>query len=403
MENDIYVEELARPYRAFIDVPKTKVKELFDAEWEANSDVIIKASGYKGKKSKGGVVDKVKARKSLEANLGVNALYKHALVNYACDRIKEGTGNSVLLTNNIYLKETDDEAVIVFNYYYQPKIIFKDELNWVCEENYYSDMETEYVNRCKDLQFKHRKFELCSEDHEITDEDEVVIDIFASIDGESYEYGTIKLQRMVVGDLTSPEIIKALVGAKKGQLLNITYPNPLVDGENTGKTVEAQIMIYEVYSLSFFDIDGDELYQCENLGGKEEFKAKFEEEYNNYIRNRRSQEVVNHVLDQVVAKGEIEPLPQAYIDTAAMSFVNQHYDRFKGDKEAAYKAAQVKTEQELGSIFANQIIKDMIQKMAINWYIETYELNPDLDMQSIIDDMLERVSWVTKPAVKALS
>jgi hypothetical protein len=68
---EIAIEEMARPYRAFIPIEGSTLQGLMDEYWDKNAQNLISFTGYKGKKGKGGLVDLDKARKAIEATHGL--------------------------------------------------------------------------------------------------------------------------------------------------------------------------------------------------------------------------------------------------------------------------------------------------------------------------------------------
>lgn len=395
VNTQIIIENLATPYRAFIPVSDEDLQVVYDKEWEENQDNIIRASNYKGKKLKGGGIDKKKARKAIESRMGVSAMYEEPLAHYASERILAETGKDVILTNAVSVRKDGDASIIMFNYYYYPEVIFDKELDWNCDKGPQRDSVQEFTNRCTDLQYKHRSLELLEDGSSLTEDTEVVIDIIAAIDGKSYAYGTVKNHKTMIGDLTSPELLKAVLEHKKGDLFTVTYVNPLNDKDNLEKTVDAQVRIHEAYKVTLLDLDDELIYTSAGFDSKAAFRAKFDEDFAKYVKNAESQLVANHIMSQIMSEGTIEPIPQQYINLGASSIVRKHYAMFGGDKDKALSAVQC-TEGELIDRSAQQVMQDVIQKMGWRKYAQIFDYAMTVDTEELIDDMLERVNWVEK-------
>jgi FKBP-type peptidyl-prolyl cis-trans isomerase (trigger factor) len=390
----IVVEPLATPYRAIFPADKEMLQKAFDVFWETHGDLIIQQSGYKGKKRKGGKVNKFKARKSLEASYGISKMYQTPIA--ACvEEVLNGyyadDSKKVLFLSNVQLQNWEsEEPFVVSIFHFWPKLHFDQNLHRSLERQIPRDVNKALEGRLMDLQNKYKSY-VFTEDDKLNSEMEVLIDIIASIDGTPYEDGTVRKAWYKVGDMLSTELRDAILAHKKGDLFETTFSNP-IPGDKKDIEIAAHIKIYESRYVKLLPTDSLELYEKEGFESKEAFLEKFTEEYDNYMTNSERHYAFDSIINQITLGGKLDPVPQRWIDLNVQYMMTQHAKHFKGDVQASMEAVGAQSEEQYKNMFESQVLKDTINQMAVACYAQMFDL-PD-DPEKVADHILENVFWV---------
>lgn len=396
---NIEITPLAQPYRAVIATPKAVLQESFDRFWTQHGSEVVKASGYKGKKLKGGRIDTIKARKSLENSYGISKLYEHPISIWAHEQIDEqyfSLKEKVMLTTHSNLDNWEtDEPVVTIVFYFWPKLHYVEDLNFEITRNVPRDPEKALEGRFKDLQHQHKYYEETETD-ELTEEMEVLLDITASIEDEAYAQATIQKNWLRIKDLRSKELAGSLLEHKKGDLYETSFPDPFKVYEEDGepKIVTAQVKIHDARHVRFYDLDDPKLYELAKFETKEQFVEKFHQEYNEYMDNAERHLAFDEIMNQLTMKGKLEPIPQSWIETNASNFIRRHVDSVGGDQQKAMKAVGATSEDHYMDMGRSQILKDTVNRMAVRAYAAMYDLSDD--PVEVANHILSQVKWVEK-------
>lgn len=380
-EDTILIEEMARPYRAFVPITQEALTDLMEGYWAENAQNIIKLTGYKGKKGKGGLVDLEKARKAIESTHGVSKIYREAFSKYALGAVQGDIGKDILLLTGLSL----EEGRIIVTFFVYPELIFNGEINYDLTSIITRTVDEEFDARCKDLQYNHREF-TSTDGVKPDDQDLVVVDIICNIGDKGYEEGTKRLIKVAVEELPVPEIRQAVKESVKGDLVELTYSLP------AGEVVSAQVKIHDVQKVSFLSTESDDLYKLEGFEGKEAFRATFESQYHEYCANAEKYQAFEYILNQLIEKSIMEPIPDQYLEMAGHNLITRH-SASMGSKEAAMRSVGAKTESEMIRIMQVEALRSLVQKMAVNKYISIHGLKKDTTYPEIVEHMHLHINW----------
>jgi len=393
-EPEVSIEPLATPYRTIIRTNSKELREHLDKFWKQHGEVIAKQVNYKGKKEKGGKLNLNDAQRFIEKNYGLVKLYSEPISELVNGFVTAEQKQKIMLITDLHVMDFDKEvcSIIAFLYFWS-KINFKEEIGFNIVDIFKSNFEEEMQKRCKNLQQQHRiktSLENCSE---ITDETEAQFDVLASIEGEAYEEGTLRNVSLLVKNISNVVLKESIKQHKTGDLFEIQYENTR-EGELKGKIINAVVKIHEGFSIELHNLDEDEIYQIAGYEDKKDFEKKFREEFDNYEKNVKQNRAFEHVIHQIISKGEFEPIPQEWIRKNLDLFIERHIREYKGDKERALKAIGVDSEANLRKSFEGQIYKETMNQMAIHTYAEKFGI--DSKVEVVVDDIMKRVVWKEK-------
>lgn len=382
---DPIIEPMAQPHRVIIPVPYDEIRESFDEFWAENEDAIINKFKVKGRKLKGG---KMKDAQSIaENNIGFRQLYTPVFVNKIHDNIKD-----VLFVEDVEGKiDPDNEKVfnIYGKFYYTPQIVLDKDPDFNVEKRFNDNVEEMYESRLEDLKRKYRTIQDYEGDIQV--DHSILVDIISSCDGEPYDRGTARGKPFVVKDL--PEAMRdAILEHKKEDLFEVSYVADGRDPEMEGKTINSHIKIYNVQEIILPEIN-DELIKEENFENMEEFRAKFEEDYNNYLENSKKSIVMDHIVTDIVSGLHHPEVPQVWINANIKSMKRHVIETYQGSKERAMAAMRVDKEEDMDTLLKGEVLRDLVRVMAIRAYSTYYDLDSE-DDDAILDHMMENVRWV---------
>ena len=388
------LEPMATPYRIIFTPDKEALEEEISKYWEKNGQDLAKATGYKGKKGKGGKIDLKKARKSIEKAFGAKQLYGNILSDFVVDKVLEKYEEEkkrVMYIEDIALDKKDPEKpVILCRFYFWSKLHFDGELDFNVHEHPNWDEEREFQNRCNHIRLNH-KIRKPLEEGDLTEETEVVLDLIASCEGVACEAKTFRGQTYKIGALQIPELREELLKHKSGDLFEMSYVSDQED-DYKGKTVDLQVKILQAFEISYYDIDDDALYKKENFDTKEDFKKTFDEQFSQYLLQAKRSVAFDHVIEQMVLEGSFDNLPQGWIEMRAKFFKDQHLQHFNGDEHRARQALQLEEGKPLERAFEGRVLKEAVNQMAIHAYCDMHDL--PVDAEKMADHILEKVTWV---------
>jgi len=394
----LQIDPLSQSYKATVSVSYEELREACDEYWDKNKEALAK--GYKGKKGKGGKLDFKKAKLALEANVGTSKLYRQVFSEKASSAVDALADKEIMLITDsaVFNFEPDAEPTVLIIFHYWPELIRNGDLDFDLTRLVPRDFEQAYVERCNDLSLQNPLHPPLENDSEIRPNHRVLMDVITSCEGEPCEDGTVRGQWNQVKDLAVTELIEGICAHKKGDLFEVSFDSPY-DGDSKGKTLDAHVKIHETTEVVYISVDSDELYKIVNCDTREAFKEKFEQEYAAYMDNSEKHQAYNHIMEQVVMSGKIEPPPQQYLNLQVDSAIKRHFEQFKGDKVKALQVVGAKNESELAELFQGNFIQEIVKQMGIKWYAKEYGI--DSDAENVASHMLTQITWKDPDPIKA--
>ena len=367
VEPKLQIEPLATPYRAFIPVTEGEIKEKMDAHWNIQKDSLIKGLHYKGKKEKGGKFNEFKARKHIEGRLGTSKIYAPVFADVGRDKVEEETGEKLMLVNEAaYFNETD--PTIQMHFYFYPKITVEGEVDFKLNKIELKTFEEEFEGRLQDLKWRNR---VRTTTDEITNDTEVVVDVAASKNGKVYPQEKLHLFRKEIKHFPLPDVGQCMIGHKNGD----AFEMDCIKDEDEFKY---HIKIHEAYTLSTLEDSDPELYKDEKANNLEEFKQMAEEEYAKVTEDKTNEYIYLQIINKIIDKSKMEAIPQRFIDITLDNFIKQN-------GQDTPQARQY---------FSHQILNDIVQQMAKDYYVKEYGLEDGIDFDGFVEDMKKRVEWI---------
>lgn len=361
---------LATPFQADIEFDYEELRKELDEVWKENEQHFIKKYGIKAKTVKGGYSPA--AQKMAEKRIGVITLYSQHILNKCLDRIKEEESD-IFFAENIDLVKfsKEDNAQVRVKVYLYPKLKFDKELEHEIKDPVEGSVEEFIEGRIAEIRYEHKSLI----DSEVVDKNSrVLLDIIEStknsVRGIWYDFEEV------------PESIrKELEGKKKGDQFDIEQ----------GDLVTV-VKIHDVKEIVLPDFD-DELAEISGFESVEKLKEISNNQFDTYKENARLSAVVSHYVEQIMLNSTYGPIPQVFLDRSVESMKKQHIDHFGGDKEKAYQAIGVSSEDEMYNKLVGTTMRDIAQKIALNKYADLHELDRE-DMLSIQKHMLSSAKWV---------
>ncbi|WP_336366819.1 trigger factor [Marinobacter sp. C2H3] len=178
--------------------------------------------------------------------------------------------------------------------------------------------------------------------------DVVTIDFDGFVDGEAFEGGSAKEQRLTLGSgQMIPGFEKGIVGGKAGEELEIevTFPEDYHNEELAGKPATFKITIHKVEEPQLPELDAEFFQKFgieaeDEAGFREEVKKNMERELKQAVSNK----LKNDVVDGLLANTELD---------VPASLVDQEIDRLRQDAVQRF-GGQVDFKQLPKEIFEEQ-------------------------------------------------
>ena len=391
-KSGITIEPMPTPYKAFVEFSYKELREAFDDYWTKVGDVIIRNTGYKGRKLKGGKNDMSKAQATLEKSHGVSKLYKGKLMEVMGELIEAESEKKVMIMTDaaLYNFEPENENIVgVGLYYYWPKLTRdKDTLNFDIVDPYSGitaekSFEEHHVPQ---LVEKHKAF-TASEDTVIGTTHRVSLDVITSNEEGPVDQLTWRSQWKEVRDLPTG-LVEHVIGRDVGDLFE-------VDWQAGEEKFHSHVKVYAIMDTFRPDPTSSELFEKEGFESKEACFAKFKEDFDKRFAQAHSDLAFDDIMTKVVTEAQLDSVPQVWIDMHRKNFTDRHIEQCNGDKHRACQAIGAVDEKDMLAKFEAQVYQQTINQMAINWYAEAFNCLPD--NTSISKDLETRVNWVEPP------
>lgn len=394
MTYQFHEEQLAVPYRVEFLIPYEDMRKKFDEYWEKKSDKLISKYKPKVKKSKGGQINKEKAKAMLEKSVPVSILYQDAISAFLTDLLKE-KGKDVLHLEalQIFDYEPEKEVQLLGQLYYYPELVLNADavLEFTAKMPKERGEEHAWQGRTVELKSKYRKVgETEHTEGPVLMTHELLVDVIASVDGQPYQGGTVRGQWFEINKMF-PDFRDSFKDRQIGDLFETTFNMGGIDEETKGKTVHATIKIFKAHDITYREID-DQLAKDEGFESLDKMKEAFHTEYERHLMGIKkgvaAEAIANHILQNSV----IPPLPNRWTELNTERLINQHIKQFQNNKEKAMSVVGAKDDEELSHLFRGEVFRDILRTLAIKWYVKHYELTGK-DDETLYADMIGRVKW----------
>jgi hypothetical protein len=366
----------ATPYHFTVPVKKEEITKVCDEVWEQHKEHLTKAAKYKGKKGKGGKVNYSQARGAVEKALGFYQVYGSELAMYGSSLIEESTDTRVMLVNTCRLQGEDTESPYLSMEVFAWPECRLSEANADLLKSLKADdldlpsLQESLDQRIKELQEEHP---IRTSAEEVTEDSEVVFDVYTSVNGERYEKGMTKLTRCRVSEITPAELKENVPGLKVDECV-IVHFDEAVEGKEC--TVKAEVTIRGIYSLQYLDPNKDDLYIKAGFSDRESFVKSFEDQYSSYTKNAIEGHVYDTVVNFILNNAEMDPIPERFIDVSINKMLS----------------GQQSEDPELLRYVGQQIYKQTVDMMAMSCYINVWGLSADIKHEDLLKHMVDNVS-----------
>jgi len=377
---ELIVEPLAQQYRAVIkDLDYEVLREMFDRYWDAHGEAIAQNSRVKTRKKKGGKAGK-NAKKVLESSMGFKKLYSEVLVQHVVSKIGD-----VLHISAMELHDFKEGAkpVIIVAFYYLPKLEV-DEINLDVPYQMRVDEEKEYRGYCEYTLLQNRTLEDFDGD-EIDPYHNVLMDVTATMDGQPFEQGSLRMQWMDLDRHPNKTLVNAILEHKKGDLFETEWLHE-------GKVVSAQVKIHALQTITYPELD-DEFAKDLEFDSLDAFKEKFINDYRENVERQEEAMAIDGIISNIVESVTLPPLPEEWVEHKSAAAVNEHIRRV-GNKKRALLSVGAKDENQMQARFRGQVYRTLVQQLAVKAYAEKYDLGDE--EEDIKKHMKEHVNWIKK-------
>lgn len=173
--------------------------------------------------------------------------------------------------------------------------------------------------------------EIRVEGRAIMPEDIATIDFEGFIDGEAFENGSAKDHRLVIGSNSFiPGFEEQLIGKNIGDEIdvNLTFPADYHAEELKGKPALFKVKINDVHFTELPEINDEFVADVSEFDNLDEYKADVRKILSEQKINARKNEVIEKVLDQVIANATFE-LPVEMVNEEIERLVEQFSQNMK--------------------------------------------------------------------------
>lgn len=400
MIKTFHEEALAIPYRVEFSIPYEEMKKAFDEYWEKDADKLIAFYKPQVRKSKGGKINKEKARKILESNMPPGQLYQNALAGILETALKEKDKELFHIDAlTLFDYEKDKDSVLVGRVYYWPEMTLKDgvtsdSLIFEAKEPFKPEPERVWEGKKTELWHKHKtvsKDELDS--GPVQDNHDLLVDIIASCENVPYEKGTVRGTWFELRTL-SPEIRDAIKTHNVGDLFETDFTMTSMDKEKEGKKVHAHIKIFKAREIIYKEVN-DELAKIEGFDSLDAMKAGFFADYFKYVEDVKRGVAFEVVIQEILKNCIVPAVPDRWVDLKVQSMINAHVAQFKGDKDKAMATVGAKDEDELRELFRGEVFREVLRGLAFGLYKKLNGLDKVEDIE-VYDSMVKKIKWEEK-------
>jgi FKBP-type peptidyl-prolyl cis-trans isomerase (trigger factor) len=379
---EIITESMATPFRSIVPFDYEQLRADFDEYWEMHGQLLERKFKFKGKKIKGGRAKK--SKDYLEKTVGYTQLYGEVLWHAALEQL----GNPLFFTMIKLESFTPERTFAICVYYKYPTIDLKESIDFKLERQVEYDKEKAWGKRCQELQHQYRTTSSYEGEGMVNETQQVLLDLTASCEGKPYPTATTQGMWFDVSTVRIKSLKEALIKHKKGDLFEVLFDN------EEEKCVAIQVKIHDVHDIQVPQVD-DELAKDAGFDDLNTLQTKFYEEYDAYVKNAEESQACDHILTEIVTKSEIGPVPNEYVNLNVDRSIKDFIQNHRGNKNKAMKSIGAKDENDMRHLFIGQVHRDLYQKLAMRYYAEKYELDPE-DTNGILSDMRKRIIWCAK-------
>jgi len=384
------VEPLAPPYRIVLYFEYEALKAKLDAFWDKHGLGLIEKFKIKTKKEKGGA--QPNARKLLEKRIRPSKLYGSVLSEIVTDKVEDDIMFLEGLELFNYPPGKDNPwPQLVAVVYFVPDLKMRGTLNWGAKHPPIPPEEEEWERRQQEVQRQYRVIEPDEEATDITMDHQVLLDVTASIEGEPYAHGTFQGQWLEVGVLSIPELKDALLEHARGDLFETRF-EPQRDPEVLGKTVDAVVKVHDLKFIKVPEID-DELAKDAGFDDMKDFRKRFHQDYEKYIKNARQATATDHILGQIMMQSRVPAFPEEWINRNVERMIEEHLKQFKGDRLRGMAVLGVKDEDKFQQAFKGQLYRDYMQQLAVRTYCKMHKIDKQ-GSDEMFESILSQVKWI---------
>lgn len=388
VQKEILIEPLPQEYRATIPFSRDEINPLMEEYWKTHEEILLKRFPVKAKKRKGG--KSLKGRKLLEDTIPAEKLYAEVFANYAVSKLDD-----VFFLKGIHIPHIDGNCGTVLAFFFKnPRLdIYQDfELNHEIEHEPWPTADSQWEVRLRDAQNKGRTIK-DSEDEEVKEYHEVLMDVIASHEGSPLDEGTFRREWREWKTLVAP-MKELLLGRKKGELFETSFVMPdHIEGMG-GKKVDAHIKIYELRDIEYPQVD-NELAKDEGFDNLDAFREQFDKEYAAYIQDAKRGLAVDHYINQIRSLAKIPMVPADWVNAQVEGLLTQNLQRFNNSESRMCMAFGAKSLDQVRHMMKGRVFDDLLSKLAVETYTRIFNLeNPEVE--AVFNDMVDRVIWKEK-------
>jgi hypothetical protein len=122
----------------------------------------------------------------------------------------------------------------------------------------------------------------------------------------------------------------------------------------------------------------------------EAFQSKTKENYDQMQDNRKVNMAVDHIINEIVTKGKVDPIPVEFVRHHILRIKEEHYNT--NGKKVTWDRFGVNSDVEFEERLDEGIVQDFMQTMAFRCYANLSGLTTT-DIEEIAKHMATRINW----------
>lgn len=201
-------------------------------------------------------------------------------------------------------------------------------------------------------------------------DDKVIVNIAMFLDKVPVEGGQSKEAAIVIGkDYLVPGFDKNLIGLGKGDKrdFSVVFPTDYYQKNLSGKSVEFEVEVKEVYERQKPKIDDEEFAKGLGMKDLDDLRRNLEKNLHSEKKQAAEQKMENEIIDKILETAKFGDLPEVLVDSEIKGMIHEleHAVTDQGGKFEDYLASIKKSREQLILDLAPNAVKRVKSILAI--------------------------------------
>jgi len=168
---------------------------------------------------------------------------------------------------------------------------------------------------------------------------------------------------------------------------------PSIENLEEGWELRKNVLLTK-YKVEGEELSFDDVIKKEGFESSEDMYKDFEAQHKEYLRQLKVTTVFDKLVDRILSQAKIPAAPQRYIDDRTDKLMQDHFNRFKDDKKAAYESVGATNDNQVRQKLTGHVMKELLNHMAVRELARMKGV-PYQDLQGIQDAVMDSVIWKT--------